>query len=76
MSSAQTTFDNAQGPVVISFLMQGCGHCEALKPNLVKIAQNNGDKATFIFVDADKNPEMLKKWNVQNWYNMWLERQT
>ena len=50
-------------PTFVIFNATWCGSCKALKPQLQKRCQNN--KFNFISVDADENPDLSEKFEVQ-----------
>ncbi len=51
--------------VVVQYMAGWCGNCRLMKPKFRKLATENED-ATFLLVDAEKNPESRKLAKVDN----------
>ncbi len=51
--------------VVVQYSAGWCGNCRIMKPKFKKLAAENED-ATFVLVDAEKNPASRKLANVNN----------
>ncbi|MBW1296637.1 thioredoxin family protein [Aquimarina litoralis] len=51
--------------VIVQYSATWCGNCRIMKPKFKKLASENTD-ATFIIVDAEKNPESRKMATVDN----------
>ncbi|WP_424495365.1 thioredoxin family protein [Salinimicrobium sp. GXAS 041] len=51
--------------VVVQYMAGWCGNCRLMKPKFKKLAAENED-ATFLLVDAEKNPESRKLAKVDN----------
>lgn len=51
--------------VVVQYMAGWCGNCRLMKPKFKKLASEN-ENATFILVDAEKNPESRKLATVDN----------
>jgi len=47
------------------FKADWCGHCRGFKPTWEKISKELSSKYKFITVDADKDSDKIKKWNIQ-----------
>lgn len=56
---------NNDSIVLVQYSASWCGNCRIMKPKFKKLAQEN-EEATFIMVDAEKNPESRKLANVDN----------
>lgn len=55
----------ANEKVIVQYSATWCGNCRIMKPKFKKLASENGD-ATFVIVDAEKNPESRKMATVDN----------
>ena len=51
--------------VVVQYMAGWCGNCRLMKPKFKKLATEN-ENATFLLVDAEKNPESRKLAKVDN----------
>lgn len=51
--------------VVVQYMAGWCGNCRLMKPKFKKLATEHED-ATFLLVDAEKNPESRKLAKVDN----------
>ncbi|MDH7446786.1 thioredoxin family protein [Aquimarina sp. 2201CG14-23] len=51
--------------VIVQYSATWCGNCRIMKPKFKKLASEKSD-ATFIIVDAEKNPESRKMATVDN----------
>ena len=51
--------------VVVQYMASWCGNCRLMKPKFKKLAGEHED-ATFLLVDAEKNPESRKLAKVDN----------
>ena len=51
--------------VVVQYMASWCGNCRVMKPKFKKLAAEN-ENATFLLVDAEKNPESRKMAKVDN----------
>lgn len=51
--------------VVVQYMAGWCGNCRLMKPKFKKLAAEH-EKATFLLVDAEKNPESRKLAKVDN----------
>ncbi|UZH55454.1 thioredoxin family protein [Salinimicrobium tongyeongense] len=51
--------------VVVQYMAGWCGNCRVMKPKFKKLAAEN-ENATFLLVDAEKNPESRKMAKVDN----------
>ncbi|GAA3508465.1 thioredoxin family protein [Aquimarina addita] len=56
---------NANDTVIVQYSATWCGNCRIMKPKFKKLATENGE-ATFVIVDAEKNPESRKMATVDN----------
>ncbi|MBE0650555.1 MAG: thioredoxin [Bacteroidales bacterium] len=57
---------NADQPVLIDFSAEWCQPCKMMPPILKHVKQQFGDKIRILKVDVDKNPEISRKWAIQN----------
>lgn len=51
--------------VIVQYSATWCGNCRIMKPKFKKLATENSE-ATFVIVDAEKNPESRKMARVDN----------
>lgn len=51
-------------PVVCDFFANWCGPCRMLSPILEKIAEETGDKAVFVKLDTDADPEPAIRYGI------------
>lgn len=51
--------------VVVQYMAGWCGNCRIMKPKFKKLAAEH-ENATFLLVDAEKNPESRKLAKVDN----------
>ena len=56
---------NSEKPVLVDFFATWCGPCKMLSPILEKVKEKNGDSATIIKVDVDKNQAAAQAFQVQ-----------
>lgn len=56
---------NAEMPVVVDVWADWCGPCHALAPNFAAAAEEAGDNARFVKLDAEKNPKLIKQYQVR-----------
>lgn len=57
---------NTDQPVLIDFSAEWCQPCKMMPPILKQVKQQFGDKIRILKVDVDKNPEISRKWTIQN----------
>jgi thioredoxin 1 len=60
----------AKGLVVVDFSATWCGPCKRMEPELHAVADELGDKVTFIKVDVDQSPEIAMQYGVQGIPNL------
>ena len=53
-------------PVVVDVWADWCGPCHALAPNFAAAAEELGDKARLVKLDAEKNAKIVKQYNVRS----------
>lgn len=51
--------------VVVQYMASWCGNCRVMKPKFKKLASEN-ENATFLLIDAEKNPGSRKLAKVDN----------
>ena len=51
--------------VVVQYSASWCGNCRLMKPKFKKLASEN-ENVSFIYIDAEKNPESRKLAKVNN----------
>ncbi len=57
---------NAETPVVVDVWADWCGPCHALSPNFAAAAEEAGDNARFVKLDAEKNQKLVKQYQVRS----------
>ncbi len=57
---------NGEKPVVCDFFATWCGPCKMLAAVMDKVAESTGDRAVFVKVDVDKNPELAVRYGVMS----------
>ena len=65
----QEQFDKLIGgakPVVCDFFADWCGPCRMLAPVMEKMAEKYGDKAEFVKVNIDENPELSIRYGIMS----------
>ena len=53
-------------PVVCDFFATWCGPCKMLAPVIDAMSEKYGDKAVFVKVDIDKNPELAARFGIMS----------
>jgi thioredoxin 1 len=56
------TYDNKI--VLVGFMSEWCGACQAQNPILDELGKIIGNKAEIIKVDVDKNRDIVKEWHI------------
>jgi thioredoxin 1 len=57
---------NLDQPVLIDFSAEWCQPCKMMPPILKQVKQQFGDRIRILKIDVDKNPEISRKWMIQN----------
>lgn len=65
---SQTTVKEVDNnlPIVYDFSAVWCGPCKLFAPVFEKVSKEYADKANFVKVDVDTNPELAKQWNIRS----------
>ncbi len=53
-------------PVICDFFATWCAPCRMLAPVMDEISEKYGDKAEFVKVDIDKNPELAARFGIMS----------
>ena len=56
---------NGPKPVVVDFYAVWCGPCKMMTPVLHEVKERIGEKATILKMDIDKNPDYVRRYNIQ-----------
>ena len=53
-------------PVVCDFFATWCGPCKMLAPVMEEVSKEFEDKAVFVKVDVDENPELARRYGIMS----------
>lgn len=53
-------------PIVYDFSAVWCGPCKLFAPIFEKVSKEYADKANFVKVDVDTNPELAQQWGIRS----------
>lgn len=53
-------------PVICDFFATWCAPCRMLAPVMDEVSEKYGDKAEFVKVDIDKNPELAARFGIMS----------
>jgi thioredoxin len=54
------------GPVLVEFVATWCGSCRRSAPTLEKLADDYADRVPVVKVNADENPELVRRYGVSS----------
>ena len=54
----------ADRPVLVEFTADWCPPCKMIAPVLAQIARDEGDRLKVVAIDADTNPETMRRYGV------------
>jgi len=54
----------ADRPVLVEFTADWCPPCKMIAPVLAQIARDEGDRLKIVAIDADTNPETMRRYGV------------
>lgn len=56
----------AAGPVLVKFEAAWCNPCQAMKPTLEAVAEEQADKVSVVAVDIGESPELAQRYGVRS----------
>lgn len=65
-SSFNTDVLESPIPVVVDFWAEWCGPCRALSPILDGVSESMGEKAEFVKINIDEEPELAAKYGIMS----------
>ena len=58
---------------IFLFKADWCSHCKNFLPVWEELEKNNNSNFKFVKYDNDKNPEEIKKWNIEGFTTIMVE---